>query len=174
MKLNERDGKRRGGSEAFTLIEVTMSSLVVGGGRRRGRQAFTLVETVISIVIMAICFAGAIQGYILVANRAEWSAYNLAAHSLAQQRIEQTRAAKWDVSAYPLINELVAANFPPDVQILDVPISGTNVVYATNFTTLSNMGLNPPLMFIKVDCIWAYYSRGLFTNTVATYRAPDQ
>lgn len=140
----------------------------------RGVLAFTLAETVISIVIMSIGFAGSIQGYILVANRAEWSAYSLAAHALAQQRLEQTRAAKWDVSAYPLINELVSSNFPIDVEILDVPISGTNVVYATNFTTISNMPVTPPLTFVRVDCVWAYYSRGLFTNTMATYRAPDQ
>lgn len=147
-----------------------------GSHRRnlRGRDAFTLAETVISMVIMSLCFAGSIQGYILVANRAEWSAYNLAAHALAQQRVEQTRAAKWDVSAYPLINELTTSNFPADVEVLDVPVSGTNIVYATNFTTLSNMGVSPPLMYIRVDCVWAYYSRGLYTNTVATYRAPDQ
>jgi hypothetical protein len=128
----------------------------------------------ISMVIMCVCMAGYIEGYILVANRAEWSAYNLAAHSLAQQRIEQTRAAKWDVSAYPQICELVASNFPVDVQILDVPVSGTNIVYATNYTTIINMGVTPPLMFIRIDCVWPYYSRGLFTNTLATYRAPDQ
>jgi hypothetical protein len=27
---------------------------------------------------------------------------------------------------------------------------------------------------IRVDCVWRFMSRGLFTNTTLTYRAPDQ
>jgi hypothetical protein len=111
-------------------------------------------------------------GYVMSAQSAEWSAYNLAANSLAIQRLEQTRAAKWDRQASPLVDELT--NFPTVVEILDIPISGTNIVYATNVTTITAVSTHPPLKMIRVDCSWRFSSGQVFTNSVMTYRAPDQ
>jgi len=34
---------------------------------------------------------------------------------------------------------LVPTNFPPAIEVLDIPISGTNVALATNFTTISTV-----------------------------------
>ena len=45
-----------------------------------------------------------IVGYLQAAVRAEWSAYSLAAQSLAVMRLEQSRAAKWDRLAYPPVD----------------------------------------------------------------------
>lgn len=117
---------------------------------------------------------GIIAGYIQSARRAEWSAYNLAAHSLAMQASEQTRAAKWDMLAYPAVDLVVSANFPPQVNVLDIPISKTNTVYATNFTSITTVPGAVPLKLIRVDCVWPFLGRGIYTNTVVTYRAPDQ
>ena len=128
----------------------------------------------ISAAIATIALASIIYGYVSAATRAEWSAYSLAANSIAMQKVEQFRAAKWDTQAYPAVDELQTTNFPVDVEILDIPRSGTNIVYATNFTTLSAVSTNPPLKQIRVDCVWRFMSRGLFTNTLVTYRAPDQ
>jgi hypothetical protein len=138
------------------------------------RAAFTLAEVVITTGIAAITLGGSIYGYVTAAHRAEWAAYSLAAHSLAMQRVEQCRAAKWDPLGYPPVDELVATNFPIEINVLDIPISKTNIVNATNFTTITTINANPPLKMIRVDCTWAFLKRGPFTNTVVTYRAADQ
>ena len=127
-----------------------------------------------AIAIAGLVMGGSIYGYVLSAQRAEWSAYSLAAHSLAMQRIEQARAAKWDPQGYPPVDELVSSNFPVQVDILDIPISGTNIAYATSMTTIATISVSPPLKKIKVDCYWPFVGRGTFTNTIMTYRGPDQ
>lgn len=140
-----------------------------------GHGGFTLPELVIATAIAAVSLAGVIYGYILSAQSAEWSAYNLAANSLAMQRMEQTRAAKWDRQATPQpVDDLQQTNFPMVVEILDIPITRTNVVYATNLTTITTVSTTPPLKMVRVDCSWRFSSGRIFTNSVVTYRAPDQ
>jgi prepilin-type N-terminal cleavage/methylation domain-containing protein len=136
--------------------------------------AFTIVEVIVALALAGILLSGLIVGYTQVLRRAEWSAYSLAANSLASQRLEQTRAAKWDTLAAPLVDQLVGTNFPPAIEVLDVPISGTNATLATNFTTIQTVSVVPPLKLVQVDCVWSFHSRGVFTNTIITYRAPDQ
>jgi Tfp pilus assembly protein PilV len=143
--------------------------------RARGkRSGVTLAETVIAMAIAAVTIGATITGYILSANMAEWSAYSLAAQSLAMQRLEQSRAAKWEPLANPPTDELLPGNFPVSTAMLDIPISGTNVTYATITTTISNISTNPSVKMIRVSCVWRFTNRGLFTNTVMSYRAPDQ
>lgn len=133
----------------------------------------SLVEVVIAMALSTLMINGIVYGYLASSNRAEWSGYSLAAQSLAQQRVEQTRACKWDPESVPTVDELVVSNFPPQINFLDIPISGTNIVFATNFTTISTVSSNPPLRSIQVDCVWNYMGRRVFTNTVLTYRAAD-
>lgn len=140
----------------------------------RSNAGFTLAEVVIAMAIAAVAIGGVIYGYVMTAQRAEWSSYSLAAQSLALQRIEQARACQWDPSGYPPVDQLVSSNFPTAIDILDIPMSGTNVVYATNVTTISLLSTNPYLKMIRVDCRWMFQKRGAFTNTVVTYRGPDQ
>ena len=90
------------------------------------------------------------------------------------RRLEQARAAKWDPLGYPPVDEVVQGNFPVVVTNLNVPLNSTNVVLATNVTTISSVSADPPLKMVRVDCSWSLLSRGPFTNTVITYRAPDQ
>src|SRR5256885_14903687 len=87
---------------------------------------FTIVEVVLSTFIALITIGGVIYGYVMSAKRAEWSAYSLAASSLAMQRLEQARSCKWDPMGFPPVDMLVTNNFPVTVEILDVPRSGTN------------------------------------------------
>jgi hypothetical protein len=141
---------------------------------RAGRQGFTLPEVVIAGALGALTLGGIIYGYVISAKSAEWSSYYTAAQSLAMQRLEQTRAAKWDLQAEPQIDNLVSSNFPKSIEILDIPITRTNVVYATNLTTIATISTNPPLKMIRVDCSWTFTGHTLFTNTVVTYRSPDQ
>jgi len=136
--------------------------------------AFTLAEVAVSVALTVFMVSGIVYGYVQSTRRAEWSAYSLAAQSLAMQRLEQTRAAKWDRLDFPPVDQVVVSNFPVAVDILDVPISKTNIVYATNFTTITTVSADPPLKMIQVDCVWPFMNGRVFTNTVATYRAPDQ
>jgi hypothetical protein len=138
------------------------------------QRAFTLAEIIIASCLGMITIGASIYGYVLSAKRAEWSGYSLAANSLAMQRIEQARACKWDPLAFPAVDELVSTNYPMQINILDIPTTGTNIVYATNFTAITMVQANPPLKMIRVDCCWMFLNKGPYTNTLVSYRAPDQ
>ena len=138
-------------------------------------HAFTLIEMLVVSLVVSLAVTGITMGYSMAARRAEWSAYSLAAQSLASQRIEQSRAAKWDPLASPPVDELVATNFLEQVDVLDIPMFGTNQVYATIYTTINDLSDNQKSMkMIQVDAVWMFVDRGPFTNSVVTYRAPDQ
>jgi type II secretory pathway pseudopilin PulG len=142
--------------------------------RSRLESALTLAELVLCTAISAVTIASSMVGYVQSAKRAEFAAYSLAANSLSQQRIEQARACQWDTLANPAVDLLVSTNFPVRVEILDIPIAGTNIVYATNFTTITTLSTNPWLKSIRVDCVWRFVNGRITTNTTMTYRAPDQ
>jgi prepilin-type N-terminal cleavage/methylation domain-containing protein len=138
------------------------------------KAGFTLIELLVAMALAGVFIAGTVTAYLQAHRQAEWSAHSLAAQSLAIQELERSRGAKWDPRATPAVDEVVSSNFPVRVEVLDVPIASTNLVYATNFVTITNISVNPGLKLIRVDCTWAFPNRGLFTNTVCTYRAPDQ
>lgn len=131
------------------------------------------MEAVIASSIAAMMFGGIVYGYIQSGRNAEWSAYSFAAQSMAMQRLEQTRACKWDPESTPAVDELVSANFPTLVSILDVPMSGSNYIYATNFTTISTISTTPELRMIVVETVWGFINGRLYTNSIGTCRAPD-
>ncbi|HOX58653.1 MAG TPA: prepilin-type N-terminal cleavage/methylation domain-containing protein [Candidatus Paceibacterota bacterium] len=139
-------------------------------------QGFTLAEVVVAIAIATLAFGGVILGYVLTADRAEWSAYSLAAQSLAMQGVEQARGAKWDPKSWPSVDELGVTNYT-QVEILDVPVSG-QPVQATNYIRVTTVVQDPPLRELRADCVWSLRngvrSRGPFTNTVVTLRTADQ
>ena len=103
----------------------------------------------------------------------------LAAQALALRQIEQAKSAVWDTLSVPVKNELT--NIPPVTSaILDIPISGTNVVWATNYATIKLVTVwsNPPVTtyLVKVDTVWPFRWNDqvqYYTNTVADYPAPD-
>ena len=142
--------------------------------RPKGNGAFTLTEVVFSLAIIGLTAGGIINGYIQSARLTDWQAHSLAAHSLAMQRVEQCRAAKWDTRSFPVVDELVSSNFPTVVEQMDLPTISTNVSYATIYTTVTSVSTNPPLRMMQADCVWRFPGRGWFTNTIVTYRAPDQ
>ena len=140
------------------------------------RGGFTLAEVVVAIAVATLSFGGVIYGYVLTADRAQWSAYSLAAQSLAMQGVEQARGAKWDPKAWPAVDELGVTNYT-EVDTLDVPVSG-QPVQATNYISVTTVSTDPPLRQLRADCVWRLYngrrSRGPFTNTVVTLRTTDQ
>jgi len=171
-------------------------------GFRRGERGFSLAEVVIAMGILALVFAGIIRGNIQAAKRAEWSGYSLAATALSVQQLERCRSALWDNGVFPAVNQLATLTNLVNWQTytppangasyvvgrgyywadLDLPISGTNWVRATNYVTVSMVNLNnstnPPVkvQMVQVDTVWPFqYFGGLqyFTNTAATYVSPD-
>ncbi|HZQ46516.1 MAG TPA: hypothetical protein VFC07_05860, partial [Verrucomicrobiae bacterium] len=78
---------------------------------------------VVAVGIAALVFAGVIMGLTQATYRGEWAAYNLAAQNLAQQGIEQARAASWDPQAPIPVDNCTQTNFPKTTNnVLDVII----------------------------------------------------
>jgi type II secretory pathway pseudopilin PulG len=153
--------------------------LVISGQAARQHQqtaGFTLAEVVVAIAVATLSFGGVIYGYVLTGDRAQWSAYSLAAQSLAMQGVEQARAAKWDPKAWPAVDELGVTNIT-EVDVLDVPVSG-QPVQATNYISITTVSQDPPLRQLRADCVWSLRngrrSRGPFTNSIVTLRTADQ
>ncbi len=144
------------------------------GQSRQKKSGVTLVETVMALAISLFVIAGLVTGFVQGARQTESSAYVLAGQAQALQGIEQVRAARWDTISSPVVDQVVNSNFPTVVQTLDVPGSSTRPVYATNVISISTVSTDPPLRMVRVDCSWTFLTGRLFTNSVVTYRAPDQ
>lgn len=147
-----------------------------GQGDLPRRAGFTLAEVVIAMAIAMIVFAGIIGSYIHGCYRAEWAGYSLAAQALAIQQIEQAKSAKWDIQDIPVVNEIT--NLPAvSASQLDLPISGTNITWATNFISILPLTNGPvSYYFVRVDTVWPFVWRNqvkYYTNTVADYFAPE-
>lgn len=140
--------------------------------RNRSRSGgFTLVEVAISVAIAGLSIGGIVWGYIMAANRVEWSMCSSAAQAMAMRHLEQTKSARWDT----LTDELVQANFPGATENLDLPVAGSGSVNGTNTITIVDVsGSDPPLRTVRVDCSWSLMSHGPFTNTVFALRFQEQ
>jgi type II secretory pathway pseudopilin PulG len=145
---------------------------------RQGRAivsagAFTLVEVVVSVALISVLVSGMLGAYVQSAVRADWAACSLSAEMMAISGMEQCRAAKYDPRGAPPTDNLMSTNFISRFAILDTGSSST-VTYGTNFTSVSTVDTNSMVKMLRVDCVWSYPRRGLFTNTVVTYRGPNQ
>ena len=159
---------------------------LAGSGQSRG---FTLAEVAIAMAIVTTVFTGIILAYTQATYRAEWTGYSLAAESLAMRQIEQARSARWDPANAAQQNEIYSlnlqgSNYAAGVLTgytwtnLDLPMTGTNAVRATNYVTVkpvptSGSGSN---IMVRVDAVWSFRWRSqtkLYTNTICTYLAPD-
>jgi prepilin-type N-terminal cleavage/methylation domain-containing protein len=138
------------------------------------KAGFTLAETLVSIMIMGLVFSGVLLGYTRASQRAEWSGLSLAAEALCVRQMEQFRAVKWDTQSLPIIDETLNIS-TSNVMILDIPISGSNVVYATNTFTIQSFTQAGPSYYkmITAKTTWALNGH-VFTNSLVDYRAPDQ
>jgi type II secretory pathway pseudopilin PulG len=134
----------------------------------------TLVEVVIALAITGLTVGGIVSGYIYCMTSAVKAELVQAANARAMERIEQAHSAQWDTSSWPIVDQLVATNFPDEVVSLDMPGSSSGGTSATIVTTISQISLNPPIRGIRVDCIWQFRGTEWITNTIETIRAPDQ
>lgn len=171
----------------------------LAAGRNR-QAALTYAEVLMSVVIVAVVFGLTIKAYLMGAQRAEWTGFSLAAQSEGIQAIEEARSAVWDLALQK--NELtnmiqgvnvVSYTLPASgssntlivtTNILDLPWKGTNYILATNYINIvpvnENLvaGTTVLLQFIRVDTVWGFWGWGnyavhYYTNTIATYMAPD-
>jgi type II secretory pathway pseudopilin PulG len=159
---------------------------LVAGAPRAKCAAFTLIETVISVAILALVMSGIMYGYAQANRFAEWSSMSLAAQSYALQGLEQVRAAKWDLSANPVWDDIPTptnssgqyviggtTNFSQS-DIMDIPVSGAPI-YVTNYIKLIQVQTTPQYREVWSQCVWTFPRTGqLFTNTVITYRGADR
>jgi Tfp pilus assembly protein PilV len=146
----------------------------IAGSRLQHLRGITLSEVVLSIAVSALSVAAVVSSSVLSARSADWISHSTAADAAASARMEQTRAAKWDTAATPLVDELLNANFPEQVVPLYVPVVGTAMLYGTNRVIITPVSDPPPLKMVQVDCVWSLPERGPFTNSVVMYRSPDQ
>jgi hypothetical protein len=136
-------------------------------------------------------FGGMIASYIQATRQAEWTGYSFAAQTAGIHQIEQARSAVWDYSISK--NEITNLNLRSwsyntstkvgtgwTTNVLDLPISGTNMVIATNFVTVKMLNLtgftNVQVQMVTVDTVWPFLtSKGTkyFTNRTASYFGPD-
>jgi prepilin-type N-terminal cleavage/methylation domain-containing protein len=142
---------------------------------RQGRRGFTLIEQLFALLLAGITVSAVVSGFWQSVQQAEWSAHSLAAQSLAQQVMEQARAARWDPNGSPSVDNLQQTNFPTRTEILDVPTGRGQNLLATTRTTIRTISESPPLKMVEVQTTWRFGNRrALYTNAIATYRAPDQ
>ena len=132
-----------------------------------------MCEIAISLGLAALGVAALIDGYVLCARHAELTSLSLAAQAQALERMEQVRAAKYDLVSSPPVTNLQSSEFPVLVKLLDVPLSKVPR-YGTNFTTIADVVTNAMLKSIRVDCVWSWLDGKVYSNTILTYRGPDQ
>lgn len=134
----------------------------------------TLVEVVAALAITGLAVGGVVSGYTYCTMASERAAITLAANARAMERLEETRSARWDTATWPVVDEVVSTNFPSKVVTLDLSGSGAITTTATINTTISQISVTPPLKLVRVDCIWNFRGKEFITNTITTFRAPDQ
>jgi Tfp pilus assembly protein PilE len=138
--------------------------------------AFTMAEMVICFAIVAFTIGGVITAYTNSASFSARAGYALAAQAQAVQVLERVRAAEWDTQSTPINDQ--TTNLPGTyISLMELPIQGTNVTYATNMLSVSTIivSSNPPvsIKMVEVDTTWPWNGT-VFSNTILAYRAPDQ
>jgi len=198
--LSERGDLNRSDTDARLICHIRnqIESRLKTPGRAQKSETcagaprgFTLVEVLVALAVVALLFGGVLTTYIQASRQAEWAGYALAAQAIAIQQIEQARSAVWDpaISKNELTNmNLLAWTYNPatkvgtgyTINVLDLPVSGTNIVVATNFVTVKMLNLtgftNAQVQMVTVNTVWPLSTPSgtrLFTNCAASYYGPD-
>jgi type II secretory pathway pseudopilin PulG len=136
-------------------------------------SGMTLVEVVVALGISVLLLTGIFKGYTLASRRAMYTSYSVAADALAMRQMEQIFDASWIPSA-GWTNVFSSTLSATRTNALGMPGTATNLIYATNYASATQVSQNPPYALIRVDCVWSFMDMGTFTNTVVALRAPDQ
>jgi prepilin-type N-terminal cleavage/methylation domain-containing protein len=141
--------------------------------RMNDSGAFTLIEVAVAMAVAALVMAGMFQGYTMASRRAQFSSYSLAASAMAMKQMERIVASQWVISGESVTNIFNPVLTAVETNALGMPSNGTNLVYATNYATVTQLSTNPPYLMVRVDCVWNFMGMGVFTNTMAVMRGPD-
>jgi type II secretory pathway pseudopilin PulG len=138
-------------------------------------EGFTLAETLVAMAIAGVTIAAMVGGFTYLIRSSNGAAYSLAANALAVQRYEQTRGARLDATASPMVDELVSSNFPPQVLTVDVPQTTGNrtPISANLYTTITTLSTNPMIKAVQIDCVYDVPRGGTYTNTIVSYRGSE-
>lgn len=149
----------------------------IRSSNRSGRNAFTIAEMVVCFAIMALVISGVLMAYVNAARFTVRAGYNLAAQAQAVQILERVRAAVWDTQTTPVVDNTTNMPAFTTTNILELPMSGTNAVWCTNFLAVSTITVstNPfvTIKMIQVNTFWPW-NGAVCSNSVVAYRAPDQ
>jgi hypothetical protein len=156
------------------FVKTRLPNLKPARCARRNADAMTLVEVVIALAITGVTVGGIVTGYIYCNTVNTKDALYTAANGRAQQRVEEVRAARWDTSSFPEVDQLQNTNFPDETVTLDKLDTDPTSISATLKTDISLISTSPPLKRIHVDCIWIFQGVEKITNSLETCRAPDQ
>jgi hypothetical protein len=141
------------------------------------KSGFTIAEMVVCFTIITLVIGGTMTAYNRSALFTERAGYQLAAQAQAVQQFEHVRAALWDTMSTPPVDNTTNFSSFINVAILELPISGTNVIYATNYLTVSTITVtnNPPtyVKLVQVDTFWPWNGVTM-SNVMVAYRAPDE
>ncbi len=140
------------------------------------RRGMTLVEVMIATSIFALVFGSVITGLRLANYRAYWATCSIEAGKLAEQQMEQMQAAQWDITASPVIDQVVSNNFTNTVSILLTYTNSAPPVLSTNWVTINTIPntANPMYKVLTSSVAWMFEGKGPYTNSLTTIRALDQ
>jgi Tfp pilus assembly protein PilV len=88
---------------------------------RAQNVGFTIIEQLFALLIAGLTVSAIVAGFWQCVSHAEWSGYSRAAQNLAIQRMEQTRAAKWNPQGDPAVDELQQSRLPTGFWCWTVP-----------------------------------------------------
>ena len=134
-----------------------------------------------AVAVLALVMGSVILCYMQACERAQWTGYSLAAQGLAIQQLEQARAAALDPNGTVCeLTNIAPSGTAISVNTLDLPVPGTNVVWATNYVgiKLVTNSVSPlvTIYMVRVDTVWPLNRNGqvqYFSNTAACYYSED-
>jgi prepilin-type N-terminal cleavage/methylation domain-containing protein len=140
------------------------------GWRRLAQQGFTLAEIVMACAVIGVGLVAASYAFTVGIQNVETGRQQSTALFLAEQRLEQVKAAASKATEPPLAF-LVAGNFPAEAY---GSISGaTKYRRAVTFTTLTAGALGTPSGGIRVDVDVFYQqitAQGVLSSTEKSVR----
>lgn len=161
MLLSVMRGRRNTGEEGIVPLRLCA---------RRAR-AFTLIELVMAMGIAFTVLAALAFGYMQAYRISDSALLQAEAQRLACDRLETVLAASWRYYGAQPTNQLTdfVGEYPQSFQVPSVTSSQIVARVVTQIATTDN----PPLAEVRVQCIWTSPNGFVYTNEVATLRAPD-